>query len=138
MANAKKCDRCGKYFDKRTSIADPLNDKFNFNYISIGENKIDLCEGCLNSFVDWLKDEESHEEVFDSGEEYVETDTKCDMCKYLNECIANRNCFNAAISKDSRKHYVHSPGAECKAEEEAFEYYFGSTTYADKGGDSNE
>lgn len=111
MANAKKCDRCGKYFDKRTSITDPLNDKFNFNYICTNEDddniavmrvpfKIDLCEGCLNSFVDWLKDEESHEEVFDSGKKYVETDTACD--------------------------------------EEACKYCFGSTTYADKGGESNE
>lgn len=95
MASAKKCDRCGECFDKRTSVTDPLNDKFNFNYLCTGEEEeeddkikvrapfmIDLCEGCLNSFVDWLKYEKSHEEVCSSGEEYKEFDTACN--KYIN------------------------------------------------------
>lgn len=53
MANAKKCDRCGMYFDKiRCETGD-------FNVISInntdtGEKKsVDLCPSCRESFMKW-------------------------------------------------------------------------------------
>ena len=51
MSNAKKCDRCGEFYEPRKN-----------KYIIIDTNKgitresLDLCPMCVTSFVDWLNE----------------------------------------------------------------------------------
>ena len=63
MAQAFKCDRCGKYFSTE-----------DFNYIvnDLGiilknnSDRLDICIKCADSFVDWLKDEDKkHDDTTD-------------------------------------------------------------------------
>lgn len=49
------------------------------------------------------------------GYVYVEEDTKCDSCEYLNECIDARNVLDCTYSMDTRKHYIHGIGTYCKS-----------------------
>ena len=44
---------------------------------------------------------------------YVEKDTRCDLCKYKDECDAK---ICSTISLDTREHYIRGLGGECKAE----------------------
>ena len=61
MALAKKCDRCGIYYEqqnisfKRQSINGiMLVDRKANNESQFGRVNMDLCPKCLNSLVDWL------------------------------------------------------------------------------------
>lgn len=67
MANAKKCDRCGHYYDDppRNRIMMPYshNDPNEIRYVSLisiydrvegRERRIDLCEKCLKAFNSYL------------------------------------------------------------------------------------
>lgn len=47
--------------------------------------------------------------------EYVEKNTRCDKCKFLNECESVLDCTKMA---DTRKHYICMLGGECKLDEE--------------------
>lgn len=49
------------------------------------------------------------------GYVYVERDTKCDLCEYLNECIDVGNVLDCTHSMDTRKHYIHGMGPDCKS-----------------------
>lgn len=73
MANAKKCDRCGRFYDG--IIMDTELDAYG-NYIEhitvlrtnrfngrMGEDKYDLCSDCCRAFVEWLKGGESSNET---------------------------------------------------------------------------
>ena len=53
MANAKKCDRCGEYYDEPGS-----NCIGGINIIPVSEGTIytfDLCEDCLEDLYDFLR-----------------------------------------------------------------------------------
>lgn len=61
MADAKKCDRCGKLFEVEKSYNGvPVFTKLVFFYESVissstyDKTKIDLCPDCEKSFDDWL------------------------------------------------------------------------------------
>lgn len=42
---------------------------------------------------------------------YVEKDTKCDKCEYLQECIDKGNVVYCSMSYDEREHYIRGIGA---------------------------
>lgn len=48
---------------------------------------------------------------------YVEKDTKCDKCEYLQECIDNGNVVDCRTFDDLRSHYIKGPGffAKCQS-----------------------
>ena len=66
MANAKKCDRCGDYYDANTKYEIPsyLNTRHaigistlvssDLNYPTEPGIRYDLCDKCLESFYNWL------------------------------------------------------------------------------------
>ena len=66
MANAKKCDRCGDYYDANTKYEIPsyLNTRHaigistlvscNFSCPTEPGISYDLCDKCLESFYNWL------------------------------------------------------------------------------------
>ena len=61
MASAKKCDRCGKYYDKCTSVK-RIND-YQVKGIKIFTSygpylELDLCEKCIDDLYDFLGIEE--------------------------------------------------------------------------------
>lgn len=45
---------------------------------------------------------------------YIEKDTKCDKCEYLQECIVNGHVINCMTFMDKREHYIVGIGAHCK------------------------
>lgn len=47
----------------------------------------------------------------DEEKPYVEKDTKCDKCEYLQECIGKGNVVYCSMSSDEREHYVRGIGA---------------------------
>ena len=49
-----------------------------------------------------------------SSEPYVEKDTKCDKCQYLQECIENGYVINCITLMDEREHYICGIGSHCK------------------------
>lgn len=59
MANAKQCDRCGKFYKNNTI----LHDKGSFitRIITADDNDIlekhDLCDECIRKFQDFMKGE---------------------------------------------------------------------------------
>ena len=65
MASAKKCDRCGNYYDANTKY--PRNSRYicglstlishGFGYEVKQGAEYDLCDECLESFYNWLKGE---------------------------------------------------------------------------------
>lgn len=61
MSLAKKCDRCGIYYEQRNISfkRQPINgillvDRRANNETQFGRINIDLCPKCLNSLVAWL------------------------------------------------------------------------------------
>ena len=65
MATAKKCDRCGKYYDKNTGYKQKVRGKYYhedgmcFTTVDgVGSNYKDLCDDCLEKlhmFLDGAK-----------------------------------------------------------------------------------
>ena len=67
MATARKCDRCGNYYDANTKYEIPsyLNTRYvngistlasvNFNCPTEPGISYDLCDKCLESFYNWLE-----------------------------------------------------------------------------------
>lgn len=64
MADAKKCDRCGKFYDafeftimsqKGCTFTDESADTVRMCYKSnITHHKYDLCLGCIEELMDWF------------------------------------------------------------------------------------
>lgn len=49
MANVKKCDHCGTYYDKSSE---------GYSYVRLDNNDvIDLCPECMNILQSWLRGE---------------------------------------------------------------------------------
>ena len=69
MASAKKCDRCGNYYDANTKYSRNMRyicglstlKSRGFGYESVQGVEYDLCDECLDSFYDWLKGEKKAE-----------------------------------------------------------------------------
>ena len=55
MSNAKKCDRCGKYYDRYDGVVSSTGLRYTQIQL-LGDNTVtfDLCEGCMNTFLTWL------------------------------------------------------------------------------------
>lgn len=47
---------------------------------------------------------------------YVEEDTKCDKCEYLQECIDNGKVLDCRTFDDSRSHYIKGRGCYAKCD----------------------
>ena len=43
--------------------------------------------------------------------QYVEKDTKCDKCEYLQECISNGSVVNCRSFDDTRDRYIKGRGS---------------------------
>lgn len=58
MANAKRCDRCGRFYTRADVYRGPYSPMV--KYISCDSTNIvfDLCESCLHSFVKFMDDKE--------------------------------------------------------------------------------
>ena len=62
MAHARKCDRCGTYYDEKAKVGDPCLDGHFIGYLGVftpqpmnrNIQNIDLCPGCRADFLDWL------------------------------------------------------------------------------------
>ena len=64
MANAKKCDRCGKYYEEREmnafeavakSIEKAFTPQTEIKCIMAIEGLLDLCPACSKSLKEWVK-----------------------------------------------------------------------------------
>lgn len=51
---------------------------------------------------------------------YVEQDTKCDKCEYLDRCKTRGYVTNIQTMEDNRQHYVGGLGHKCKQDLKAF------------------
>lgn len=49
-------------------------------------------------------------------EPYIEKDTECDRCEYLQECISNGNVVNCRLLDDTRDHYIKGLMVSCEME----------------------
>lgn len=49
--NAKKCDRCGEYYDKNVNPAFSLGKRNSFNDYP---NYVDLCKKCTDELEEWF------------------------------------------------------------------------------------
>ena len=60
MSEAKKCDRCGNYYDGygKNKQADSIG-KFNSQVITRSDcdKRYDVCPACMKEFERWLKNE---------------------------------------------------------------------------------
>ena len=54
MSNAKKCDRCGKYFEPYSTL---------ISIKKFDRYKFDLCPKCMKAFVRWLNKKQQVIEV---------------------------------------------------------------------------
>ena len=50
----------------------------------------------------------------EKAQPYIEKDTKCDKCQYLQECIENGYVLNYMTFMDEREHYIVGLGSHCK------------------------
>lgn len=62
--NAKKCDRCGCYYDRDENTKIALNPKIDGVFINTAfefdcEYIYDLCEECAEGFEKWMKQDNS-------------------------------------------------------------------------------
>ena len=96
MANALKCDRCGKYFDYRS---------VNKNFIAFGHKNIiveknypvnDICPDCMVEFMTWFEAPKKIEE------EWTDEDCECIGCW---ECINFRKGNNIHNPNDNKGSY---------------------------------
>ena len=105
MANALKCDRCGKYFDYRSC---------NKNFISFGHKNIipeknypvkDICPDCMIEFMTWFEHPKAIFTVTDVEFEKEEwTDEDCDAIGCW-ECINFRKGNNIHNPNDDKGSY---------------------------------
>lgn len=49
--------------------------------------------------------------------EYVEEDTKCDKCEFLNKCMGNGYLIEITRLGDARSHFARDFGCDCNAAE---------------------
>ena len=64
MSNALKCDRCGKLYEKYVGIqlVENGNSFHGFSISGYGRaNTYDLCEECMSSLIDWIKEKKNEE-----------------------------------------------------------------------------
>jgi hypothetical protein len=57
MADAKKCDRCGKYFDVGSFISLHSTEEYPNFYFELyysNNDEVDLCNKCHTSLVKWF------------------------------------------------------------------------------------
>ena len=68
MALAKKCDRCGKYYEENYKFRPGLFSNAVSNIVTVGRSDIrpdkvcddfDMCDDCLTSFYDWFKEDKN-------------------------------------------------------------------------------
>ena len=103
MADAKKCDRCGKYYENK-------NPGFSISRLKyagdlMGRIEIDLCEDCCEQFNKWLEDKNAIISTLSVGNMYFKplepvpempTDYKITCCE--NPCDITNSTIK--IKKD--------------------------------------
>lgn len=65
MSNALKCDRCGKLYEAYVGVqlVERGNSYHSFTISGHGRIKsYDLCEECMSSLIDWIKEKEVQNE----------------------------------------------------------------------------
>lgn len=66
MAKARKCDRCGKFYDIYTinGLQDDLAKISTITTGNLNSNNIsrDLCPECMNEFIEWYKKGQEQED----------------------------------------------------------------------------
>lgn len=69
MSDAKKCDRCGGYYDR--SKVEIGRNKLLFGYVALYSRvgsqikRCDLCDNCVKKLINWLDNEKEFTEVGD-------------------------------------------------------------------------
>lgn len=65
MANAKKCDRCGKLYEyeriypyPEIKIVDEFSASSQRGYLNLED--LDLCKDCIKSFFNWIAKEQNN------------------------------------------------------------------------------
>lgn len=119
MASVKKCDRCGKYFDRneieRIGINYPHKvplARIAVQSVSCGHtDEYDLCDECWEKFFAWMDEWNVDEEV--EPVPYIEQDTKCDTCEYLPKCVQEGNVMESYNVCDMKIHHVRRRGDKC-------------------------
>jgi hypothetical protein len=56
MAAAKKCDRCGKFYEKNFRQIYVVKDK------GLCSTKMDLCDECQKELIDWVEKKNENEQ----------------------------------------------------------------------------
>lgn len=64
--------------------------------------------------VKWIKSLFHKIEVDINKYEYIERDTECDKCEFLESCIFDSNALECTSEEDTRRHYIKGLGSECK------------------------
>lgn len=63
MSDAKKCDRCGKFYD----AYEPINDASGFRFINSWNGALqgiyDLCPDCMEELTKWLTNPKEEKNV---------------------------------------------------------------------------
>lgn len=49
---------------------------------------------------------------------YVEKDTECDKCQYVQWCAENGYVINSTTGFDTREHFIHGRSCKCRKEDE--------------------
>ena len=66
--NAKKCDRCGRYYDKNSKHVTGTNPTLHAKGVQVFTDferisqEWDLCDGCLTEFFNWVNTKKEDEE----------------------------------------------------------------------------
>lgn len=104
---ARKCDRCHKYYDiEEEKLIDKNGYEYVLKYISIRSHSIDLCQECFKGFLNWLdgvdgfpKDDKSQQ---DESDESNDESTFCTTIFTLNTKIDDiiESYFKESISKE--------------------------------------
>jgi hypothetical protein len=98
----KSCEKC-KYSDLDYIFDDEIGEEYPLYTCQKG-NSVDLDFECVD-----------FEEY--KPKSYKEEDTKCDMCKHLDDCKNKGMVLRSTTSYDTREHYVASRQAYCLGKE---------------------
>lgn len=101
MSNVKDCSTC-KYCNEDFVFDEETGEEYPF-YTCTKGNDTDLDYKC--------KDFKEYK-----PRKYREKDTKCDKCKYLQECIDEGKVIDCRNIEDTRSHYIKGLGSYVKCD----------------------
>ena len=77
------------------------------------EYEIGICEAGHNEYLD--SDEDCPYFKKYRQRKYVEKDTDCDKCEFLDKCKDDGYVINCTSFEDSREHYMSGLGSNCRS-----------------------